>query len=321
VTQPEQDLVCLIMAAGKGTRMKSDSAKVLARLGGKTLLGYVLESIRDLHPSRVVAVVGHDRESVERTFAGQGLTFVVQAKQLGTGHAVQMAEHAILDDSRHADLLILSGDMPLIRSQTLERFCGRHRTSHADLTLLTARPPDPSGLGRVVRDDVGRVVEIVEEKDIQSDAVRSIREVNLGIYLARPVALFAALHEVKNENAQGEFYLPDVVKILRDQGARVEAWCGAEPEEGMGVNRPRELARAAAVLRQRHVDALLDAGVQILDPANTVIADDAQVGTGTVIHPFSILESGCVVGESCEIGPFVRICSGENVADGRKVEG
>jgi len=318
LTTPERPIACLILAAGKGTRMKSGAAKVLAHLAGKPLLAHVLDSIGSLPLARSVVIVGHDRETVQNVFAHRGLEFVVQEEQLGTGHAVQVAEPTLAGFS--GDLLILSGDMPLVRPETLTGLLAHHEENAAELTLLSARPEDPYGLGRVVRDEADRVDEIVEECDIRSDAIRAIREVNLGVYAARNETLFAALREVERDNAQGEYYLPDVVKVLRESGNRVEAWCGAAPEEGLGVNRPSELARASAVFRQRAVEGLMAEGVQILDPASTCVEADVAIGPGTVIHPFSLIRRGARVGANCEIGPFGLVAEGQHLPDGAKVE-
>jgi len=240
---------CLVMAAGKGTRMRSRSAKVLARVKGKPLLAHVLDSIRNLSLQKIVVIVGYDRESVKAAFADEGLTFVVQEEQLGTGHAVQMAAPAL--EGFDGDVLILSGDMPLVRPETLTRLMRHHRNARADFTLLTARPEDPFGLGRVVRGSRDEVLEIVEEKDIEQEAVRRIREVNLGVYMARAPRLFRALEAVGNDNAQQEYYLPDVVKVLLQEEGRVEALCGATAEEGLGVNSREELKRAEIILDRR----------------------------------------------------------------------
>ncbi len=245
-------LACLILAAGKGTRMKSRSAKVLARAGGKPLLAHVLDALDALALARIVVIVGYDRDRVRAEFADRGLVFVVQEEQLGTGHAVQVGAAGL--EGFEGDVLILSGDMPMIRPETLVRLLRHHRDTASDFTLLTARPGDPFGLGRVVRDPDDSVTEIVEEKDIQSPAVRAIREVNLGVYAARTRRLFPALEAVGNDNAQKEYYLPDVVKVLLREGARVEAWCGAAPEEGLGVNSREELVRAEALLAGRNPD-------------------------------------------------------------------
>ncbi len=244
---------CVIMAAGRGTRMQSSSAKVLAEADGKPLLEHVLDALAPLEPAKTVVVVGFDRESVWARFAPRGVEFAVQEEQLGTGHAVMMAEGAFAGFD--GDLLILSGDMPLVRTDTLARLIAHHRDAGAALTLATARVDDPTGLGRIVRDGDGAVVEIVEQKDIaarpDATAVEAVDETNLGVYVADPGQLFGALHRIENDNAQNEYYLPDAARILIGDGAVVDAWCGATPEEGLGVNSRDELARAEALLRAR----------------------------------------------------------------------
>lgn len=307
-------LATLILAAGKGTRMKSAAAKVLAPVAGKPLLAHVLDQIRDFGCARVVPIIGYDRDAVRAAFAGEGLEFAVQEDQLGTGHAVLSAAPALGDFE--GDLLILSGDMPLVRTETLRLLLARHRERGAALTLLTACPDDPTGLGRIIRTEGGDVREIVEEKDIDRDEVRAVREINVGVYVADAGALLDALRAVGNDNAQGEYYLPDAVKVLRERGRRVEAWDGATPEEGLGVNSPRELARAGVELRRRAVEALMDAGVRILDPASTYIEADVTIGPGTVVQPFTFIGLGAVIGAEAVIGPFAHVPAGARVGDG-----
>lgn len=245
----KRPFACLVMAAGKGTRMQSTSAKVLAEADGAPLLSHVLDAVEPLEPARRVVVVGYDRDNVKARFADRALEFVVQEEQLGTGHAVSMGAPLLADFD--GDVLILSGDMPLVRTDTLDRLLRHHRANDAAFTLTTAKPDDPVGLGRIVRDADGNVERIVEEKDIDSDDVRAIREINLGVYAADAKRLFDALGKVKNDNAQSEYYLPDVVAILLAEGARVEAWCGADPEEGLGVNTRDQLAIAESALTRR----------------------------------------------------------------------
>lgn len=310
-------LATLILAAGKGTRMKSAAAKVLARVAGKPLLAHVLDSVRDLGCARVVPIIGYDRDAVQAAFADERFEFAFQEEQLGTGHAVLSA--ASLLAGFEGDILILSGDMPLVRTETLRRLLARHRDGDAALTLLTACPADPTGLGRILRTAAGDVGEIVEEKDIRSDEVRAVREINVGVYAAEAGVLFDALRAVGNDNAQGEYYLPDAVKVLRARGRRVDAWDGATPEEGLGVNSPHELVRAGTELRRRALQALLDAGVRILDPATTYIEADVSVGPGTVVQPFTFIGCGAVIGADAEIGPFAQVAAGARIPAGARV--
>ncbi|MBN2489600.1 MAG: NTP transferase domain-containing protein [Planctomycetes bacterium] len=311
--------VGLILAAGKGTRMKFGGAKVLVPLAGKPLLDHVLDALEGLDLERAVAIVGHDRDAVRAVLGRRAVADVVQEEQLGTAHAVLCAAPALAGFD--GDLLILSGDMPLVRPETLGRLLARHRTSGADLTLLTAEADDPTGLGRVVRDDAGAVRDVVEERDIASEAVRGSREVNLGVYAARAAALLAALRQVGNDNAQREYYLPDAVRLMRTGGAPVEAWCGAAPEEGLGVNSQHERARVEAVFRRRAVERLVDGGVVVTAPDLVFLEADVRVGPGTVIQPFTVIRLGATIGSGCEIGPFAEVGPAARIPDGARIAG
>jgi bifunctional UDP-N-acetylglucosamine pyrophosphorylase/glucosamine-1-phosphate N-acetyltransferase len=293
------------MAAGKGTRMKSSVAKVLHRVAGISLIEHVLRAVDTLGPASIVVVVGHMADQVSGAVLGsrQNVAAALQEPQLGTGHAVLQAEPHLR--GRTGTLLLLSGDVPLMRTESLRALVDHHRTTGATATVLTADFAQPDGYGRIVRTD-GAISAIVEHKDA-SPAERQIHEINSGIYAFDLEPLFPALKQIGSANAQGEYYLPDLVSIFRRQGRRVEALRVADPGEIVGVNSRKELAETAAVLRDRKNDALMAAGVTILDPATTWIQPDVVVGPDTILHPGVHLEGQTTIGAGCEIHSGVRI--------------
>lgn len=297
------DLHVVVLAAGKGTRMKSELPKVLHRVAGKALIDRVLDSARALQPSSITIVVGHGAEQVRRHLDGSGLQFVVQEPQLGTGHALLQTAPVLKD--RTGTVLLLSGDVPLLRADTLRRLLEVHSREGAAATVLTAVLDRPYGYGRIVRAQ-GRIARIVEERDA-SPAQREIREINTGIYAFALEPLFEALAALGTENAQGEYYLPDLVAIYRRQ-KRVVATCAIEnAAEIRGINSRTELAEVSRMVRQQKNEELMAAGVTLIDPATTYIDTDVEVGQDTVIHPFVILEQGTKVGAACEIHAGTRI--------------
>jgi len=249
--QQHRELAVAILAAGQGKRMGNPNlAKVLASLDGKPLLGYVLEQSAQLVPDAVVVIVGHQREAVA-AFVAEAMpaaTCVVQDQQLGTGHAVQQTAPNLAQ--RHADVIILSGDVPLLTGNTLQELLRRHRSGNAVATVLTARVPDPTGYGRIVRDASGTLLRIVEHKDATEEE-RMIAEINSGIYVVRSEALYASLDRVSNANAQGEYYLTDIIGILQADGEVVDAWCAPSWEELHGINTVADLEHASVLLQQR----------------------------------------------------------------------
>ena len=294
------DVVAVILAAGKGTRFKSDLAKVLHRAAGRSLLGHVLEAVRPLGCGQVVVVVGHQAAAVEAEATGAGipqLSTVVQEEQNGTGHALQTAMPAIRDDIRQ--VLVLPGDTPLLLADTLRGLLSAAPDDHAG-ALLTTEPDDPTGYGRVIREH-GDVTRVVEQTDATEDEL-AVREVNAGMYVFARDGLTTALAELDADNAQGEIYLTDVVERLVADGGRVAGFT-APTDEVAGVNDRRQLAAAAAVLRTRALDALMVDGVTVVDPATTYLDVNVEVGPDTVIEPGCLLRSGTRIGAGATIGP------------------
>lgn len=278
--------------------MKSDRSKVLHRLAGKALIDHVLAAADPLAPSSTVVIVGHQAEAVRAALAGRGCTFATQEPQLGTGHALLQAGPALASAS--GDVLLLSGDVPLLSTATLTSLVEAHRRSRAAATVLTAEVDPPDGYGRIVRDGTGRMVRIVEHKDASTEE-RAIREINSGVYVFDLAPLFDGLARIGSSNAQGEYYLPDLIALYVDQGLTVETMTLPNAEEIKGVNSRVELAALSREMRLRTCDALMQAGVTIEDPATTYIDAGVQVGPDTIIHPNVSLEGATSIGARCEI--------------------
>ena len=295
----------LILAAGKGTRMKSAKPKVLHPVLGVPLLEHVFRAVHAVGADPVTVVVGHGAEAVEAAFSGRGLHFVRQDPPLGTGHAVQAARDRIAAQP-DGTLLVVNGDLPLLRAETLATLLQDHRTARPAATLLTAVLPDAGAYGRVVRDAAGEVRAIVEAKDATTEE-RAINEINVGIYAFDPAVLLEVLGGLQPQNAQGEYYLTDVVGLLRSAGRAVRAVATGDPREGLGVNTHAELAEATKVLRTRRAAALMDAGVSIEDPETTHVGLDVTVEPDVILRPFTMLEGLTIVRTGASVGPYSRL--------------
>jgi bifunctional UDP-N-acetylglucosamine pyrophosphorylase / glucosamine-1-phosphate N-acetyltransferase len=298
------DLHVVVLAAGKGTRMKSDLPKVLHEISGKTLLQYVLDAADGLEPASVSVVVGHKAEHLQARLGGRPqLRFALQEPQLGTAHAVLQVEPLLT--GAKGTMLLLSGDVPLLSTPTLWAMLQVHHREGAAATVLTAILERPYGYGRIVRSH-DQVARIVEERDA-SPAERAIREINAGVYAFDLEPLFPALRSVASQNAQGEFYLTDLVAIYRRRRLVVASQTVADPAEIRGINSRTELAEVGALVRQKKNEELMAAGVTLVDPATTYVDPDVVVGADTVIHPNVYLEGQTRVGAACEIHAGVRI--------------
>lgn len=293
----------LILAAGKGTRMKSDLPKVLHRVSGKPMLLRVLDAAAQAGATAQIAVIGFGAEQVQAA-VGQRARTVIQTEQLGTGHAVMQAEPLLAGCT--GTIMVLCGDTPLLRTATLQKLLQTHRQMHAQATVLTAVMPDPAGYGRVIRDKSGKVTKIVEQKDA-SAAEALVNEINTGIYCFEKDSLFTALSQITADNAQGEYYLTDVIGILVNQGRTVAAVAAAEHQETLGINSRAQLAQAEGIIRARKLAELMDDGVTVMDPASTFVDDAVTVGADTILYPFTWLEGETVIGSDCRIGPNTRL--------------
>ena len=298
----------VVLAAGQGTRMKSRLPKVLHRIGNRPLIEHVLRAADSLQPSTITVVIGHEAETVRRVLAGRpSLRFALQVPQQGTAHALRQAEDALTGLT--GTLVLLSGDVPLLTPQTLQRLVETHRGAGAAATVVTATVERPYGYGRIVRSG-GRIARIVEERDA-SPSERQIKEINSGIYAFDLEPLFEALRGIASQNAQGEYYLTDLVGIYRRRKLPVETLLIENSQEIRGINSRTELAEVSALVRQKKNEELMAAGVTLVDPATTYIDADVEVGPDTVIHPGVILEGQTKIGPACEIHSHVRIVDSE----------
>jgi UDP-N-acetylglucosamine diphosphorylase/glucosamine-1-phosphate N-acetyltransferase len=251
----ENSFATLILAAGKGTRMKSDLVKVLHPVAGRPMLDYVLNLAEQMGSSRIVVIIGHQAELVEDRYGSRRLAFVYQREQLGTGHAVMQAKEAFA--GYRGTILILCGDVPLLKVSTVRDLMDRHRASGAAITVLTTLLEDPFGYGRIVKDTEENVLGIVEHRDA-SEEQKKIREINTGIYCAENPFLFEAVNEIGNDNAQKEYYFTDIFAIARRKGVRTASVIAPDPGEVMGINSPEDLARATQIMQERLKEKLKD---------------------------------------------------------------
>jgi bifunctional UDP-N-acetylglucosamine pyrophosphorylase/glucosamine-1-phosphate N-acetyltransferase len=298
------DVHVAVLAAGKGTRMKSLQPKALHRVAGRPMIDYVLDSAATLHPRTTTVVVGHRAELLQTELAGRsGLTFVLQEPQLGTAHALLATEPALI--GQKGTLVLLSGDVPLLSPGTLAALVQRHRAAGAAATVITAVVDNPTGYGRIIRSG-GAITHIVEQRDANADEL-PVREINSGIYALELDGLFDSIRSIATENAQREYYLPDLVGIYRQRGLVVETLKVSSPDEIQGINSRSELAAVSLAVRQRKNGELMAGGVTLEDPATTYVDVDVSVGRDTVLHPGVFLERGTIVGSGCEIHSGVRI--------------
>lgn len=296
-------IFAVILAAGQGTRMKSKLYKVLHPVCGKPMVQHVVDHIQTLGVNRIVTVVGHGAKTVQEQL-GEQSEYVLQAEQLGTAHAVQQAE-AILGNEE-GTTLVVCGDTPLIRPETMQALFEHHQAKNAKATILTAIAENPTGYGRILRGENGQVEQIVEQKDATAKQ-QLVTEINTGTYCFDNKALFETLKLVKNDNAQGEYYLPDVIELLQKQNEIVEAYVTEDFEETLGVNDRVALAQAESLMRARINERHMRNGVTIIHPETTYISAEAVIGRDTVIQPGSMIEGTTVIGEECLIGPNSQI--------------
>ncbi|MBI3263376.1 MAG: bifunctional UDP-N-acetylglucosamine diphosphorylase/glucosamine-1-phosphate N-acetyltransferase GlmU [Acidobacteria bacterium] len=298
------DIHIVLLAAGKGTRMKSAIPKVLHKVAGVPMIQRVLASAAALNPASITVVTGHLASDLEHGLAGHaGLRFVRQEPQLGTGHALLRTEP--LFGGTKGAIVLLSGDVPLLTGHTLQQLADAHREKGAAATVVTARLDRPYGYGRIVRSR-GAIARIVEERDA-SPGERKIQEVNAGIYALEIAPLFGAMRSIATENAQAEYYLPDLVAIYRRQKRRVETYEVANPDEIRGINSRTELSDVTRIVRQSKNEELMAAGVTLEDPATIYVDESVSIGPDTVIHPHVFLEGETTIGVACEIHSNVRI--------------
>ena len=302
-----QETVAVILAAGKGTRMKSALPKVLHAVGGQSMLRHVMTAAEQAGAKRTIVVVGFGGDQVQAEI-GAAAEYVLQAEQLGTGHAMMQAQPVLAGYT--GTVLLLCGDTPLLTGNTLQQLVAAHQQSGAAATVLTAMPADATGYGRILRDKSGQVLGIVEQKDATPEQ-KQIGEINTGIYCFEAAPLFAALAGLTCNNAQQEYYLTDVLAILAQAGQRVGAVEVADFQETLGINSRLQLAEAEKILRQRKLLELMDSGVTVMDPASTFVDASVSIGEDTVLYPFTWLEGKTTIGRDCRIGPNSRIADSQ----------
>jgi bifunctional UDP-N-acetylglucosamine pyrophosphorylase/glucosamine-1-phosphate N-acetyltransferase len=307
----------LILAGGEGKRMKSPVPKVLVDLLGRPLVGHVAAAARGLKPRRLVVVAGKHLEAVRASFAAEpDVRFALQPIPKGTADAVKCGLAGV--PRGESDVFVLCGDVPLLTTASLGDMLRTHRRRRAAVTALTSVVEDPTGLGRIVRDSRGEFVRIVEEKDADP-ATRAIREINAGVYIFDAAALRKHLRRVRPNNAQGEYYLTDVLELAVRAGERTALVAAADPAEVAGINRPAELARAEQLLHDRLIRDHAENGVRFVHPAQTHVEVEVAIGPGSVIEPFVVLRRGVRIDARCRVGPFAHLRTGTVLEEGADV--
>ncbi|MBU2661730.1 bifunctional UDP-N-acetylglucosamine diphosphorylase/glucosamine-1-phosphate N-acetyltransferase GlmU [Bacillus cabrialesii] len=293
----------VVLAAGQGTRMKSKLYKVLHPVCGKPMVEHVVDEALKLSLSKLVTIVGHGAEDVKKQL-GDKSEYALQAEQLGTAHAVKQAQPFLAAEK--GVTIVICGDTPLLTAETMEQMLKEHTQREAKVTILTAVAEDPTGYGRIIRGENGAVQKIVEHKDA-SEEERLVTEINTGTYCFDNEALFRAIDQVSNDNAQGEYYLPDVIEILKNEGETVAAYQTGNFQETLGVNDRVALSQAEQFMKERINKRHMQNGVTLIDPMNTYISPDAVIGSDTVIYPGTVIKGEVQIGEDTIIGPHTEI--------------
>jgi len=295
-----RDTAVIIMAAGKGKRMKSNLPKILHNLAGKPILNYVLNTVSKLKIKRKILIVGYKSDKI-RELIGDKIEYVEQKEQLGTAHAVLQAKKLLSDFK--GDVLILSGDVPFLATKTLKKLLKHHQANNFYCTLLSAVFKNPKGYGRIIRDKKEMIIKITEEADLSADK-RKITEINSGIYCFNKEKLFQALEKITADNKQGEYYLTDTVEILLGKGLFVGNVILKNSSEILGINKQSDLADASKKIYQKTLQDLMLQGVTIIDPNSTFIEQGVKIGQGSIIYPFTIIEKDSKIKSNCSIGPY-----------------
>lgn len=311
----KQDVIALVLAAGKGTRMKSEKSKLVHKIYGKELVKRVVEIANKSGVDEIVAIVGYKREQVQLVL-GDSVKYAYQEEMLGTGHAVMQAEEYLKD--KNGKVVVLNGDVPILRPETLKKLIQKSIKHKEYATVLTAIYNNPTGYGRVVRDIGGNITGIIEEKDA-TDEQKKIQEINAGIYCFDIQELLKALKKIEPNNVQKEYYLPDVIRIMNEEGLKTGAFIVEDNTEILGVNDKMQLELLTKVLKLRINQYHMKNGVTIEDIDNTYIYDDVEIGTDTVIHPNTTIKNDVIIGKDCELGPNAHIREGCKLADRVKV--
>lgn len=311
------EIKSVILAAGKGTRMKSDTPKVLHKIFEKPLLGYVLDNVKNITTEDFV-IVGHHAEEVS-DFVNknyQNAKTVLQSPQLGTGHAVSMVCPSL--ESYKGQVLILCGDTPLIREETLKAFIEYHTSKESDLTVMSTIFENPTNYGRIIRDNDDSLKCIVEEKDATPEQ-KAVKEVNAGIYILNWDKIRPAFSQLTSNNAQGEYYLTDIIAWGKKENLNVNAYILENSDEIYGINSRKNLAEATKIMNERKLSDLMNNGVTIVDPASTWISEDTEIGADTIIYPSTYIEGKNKIGKNCKIGPCAHLRGNVEISDNCKI--
>lgn len=310
-----ENSIAIVLAAGKGTRMKSEKSKQVHKILGKEIVLRAVENAKKAGIEEIITVVGYKKEQVQDVLK-DSVKYAVQSEMLGTGHAVMQAKEFL--EGKQGKVVVLNGDVPILRPETIQKLIEKSIANKEYATLLTAIYDNPYGYGRIIRDDGGNVAAIVEEKDA-NEQQREIKEINAGIYCFDIQELLKALAEINNDNASGEYYITDVIKIMNDKGLKTGAMIVEDNTEILGVNDRVQLEILTRILRLRINAEHMKKGVTIEDTNTTYIYDDVEIGTDTVIHPNTTIKSDVKIGENCEIGPNAYIREKSRVANNAKI--
>ena len=307
--------IALVLAAGKGTRMKSEKSKLVHKILGKEIVLRAVENAQKAGIEEITAIVGYKKEQVQEVLK-DSVKYAVQGEMLGTGHAVMQAKEYL--EGKKGKVVVLNGDVPILRPETIQKIIEKSTVNKEYATVLTAIYDNPFGYGRIIRDDGGNVAGIVEEKDA-TEQQKEIKEINAGVYCFDIEELLKALGEINNDNASGEYYLTDVIKIMNDKGLKTGAMIVEDNTEILGVNDRVQLEILTRILRMRINSEHMRNGVTIEDINTTYIYDDVEIGRDTVIHPNTTIKSDVEIGANCEIGPNAYIREKSRVADNVKI--
>jgi len=314
-----KDIIAIVLAAGKGTRMKSDIPKVLHEILGKPMISHILDSLRQAGITGIITVAGYGSELLR--YEVKNARIIVQKRFLGSGDAVLACKSGVGKYS--GDVLIICGDTPLIRADTIKSLMEKHRSSKASLTILTAELKDPTGYGRIVRRPDGKISKIVEETETRLYE-EVINEINVGTYCFNAGDMFDSLAKIKPDNSKKELFLTDTIEILHKSGKTIESVMIKDEGEIIGINTRKDLSRATRILKDRVLEEIMSNGVTIEDPSSTTIYPGVKIGQDTIVHPNTVIESDVEIGKGCRIGPFARIrnkvCLADNVEIGNFVE-
>ena len=290
----------IILAAGKGSRMKTKLSKVLHQVAGKAIVSHVVSTLEQINTNELFMVVGYQGDQVREHFSESSLTFVEQTEQLGTGHAVKQVQDQYHDYD--TDVIVLAGDCPLITEETLQCLIDAQHETNAAATVLTTKLTDPARYGRIIRSSTGSLTGIVEAKDCDAEQL-AVTEINTGAYIFKSKLLFDCLDKITTNNKSKEYYLTDVIAILKDQGERVDAYCTPHSDQVLGINTRQDLATINQILYKRNNQNFMDNGVTIIDPNTTFIDSTVTIGEDTVIYPFTCILGNTVIGKNCTISP------------------